>query len=96
MLRALDECAAVSAACGFPLPPPLVAFLYQAVTAKGSNLTSSMYRDLKKGAPVEVDNILGDLLEHGHSHHVDTPLLQAGCVRLRVYQNSRQNSMPAP
>jgi 2-dehydropantoate 2-reductase len=95
MLRALDECAAVSAACGFPLPPPLVAFLYQAVTAKGSNLTSSMYRDLKKGAPVEVDNILGDLLEHGHSHHVDTPLLQAACVRLRVYQNSRQNSMPS-
>ena len=92
MLRVLDECAAVGAACGFPLPPPLVAFLYQAVTAKGSNLTSSMYRDLKKGDPVEVDNILGDLLEHGHSHRVDTPLLQAGCVRLRVYQNSRQNS----
>ena len=88
MLRALDECAAVAAACGFPLPPALVAFLYQAVTAKGSNLTSSMYRDLKKGAPVEVDTILGDLLEHGHSHHVDTPLLQAGYVRLRVYQNS--------
>jgi 2-dehydropantoate 2-reductase len=95
MLRALDECAAVGAACGFPLPPALVAFLYQAVTAKGSNLTSSMYRDLKKGAPVEVENILGDLLEHGRSHHVDTPLLQAGCVRLRVYQNSRQNSSPA-
>ena len=88
MLRALDECAAVATACGFPLPPALVAFLYQAVTAKGSNLTSSMYRDLKKGAPVEVDTILGDLLEHGHSHHVDTPLLQAGYVRLRVYQNS--------
>jgi 2-dehydropantoate 2-reductase len=92
MLRALDECAAVGAACGFPLPPPLVASLYQTVTAKGSNLTSSMYRDLKKGDPVEIDNILGDLLEHGHSHRVDTPLLQAGCVRLRVYQNSRQNS----
>jgi 2-dehydropantoate 2-reductase len=51
-----------------------------------------MYRDLKKGAPVEVDAILGDLLEYGRSHHVHTPLLQAGCVRLRVYQNSRQNS----
>jgi 2-dehydropantoate 2-reductase len=51
-----------------------------------------MYRDLKKGAPVEVDAILGDLLEHGRSHNVDTPLLQAGCVRLRVYQNSRSTS----
>ena len=88
ILRALDECAAVGAACGFPLPQPVVAFLRQAATTKGSNLTSSMYRDLKKGAPVEVDTILGDLLEHGRSHHVDTPLLKAGCVRLRVYQNS--------
>jgi 2-dehydropantoate 2-reductase len=54
-----------------------------------------MYRDLQRGAPVEVDTILGDLLEHGRSHQVDAPLLQAGCVRLRAYQNSRQNSNPA-
>jgi 2-dehydropantoate 2-reductase len=88
ILRALDECAAVGAACGFPLPQPVAAFLRQAATTKDSKLTSSMYRDLKKGAPVEVDTILGDLLEDGRSHQVDTPLLQAGCVRLRVYQNS--------
>jgi 2-dehydropantoate 2-reductase len=87
ILRALDECAAVGAACGFPLPQPVAAFLRQAATTKDSKLTSSMYRDLKKGAPVEVDTILGDLLDHGRSHKVDTPLLQAGCVRLRVYQN---------
>jgi 2-dehydropantoate 2-reductase len=92
ILRALDECAAVGAACGFPLPQPVASFLRQAATTKDSKLTSSMYRDLQKGAPVEVETILGDLLEHGRSHHVDTPLLQAGCVRLRVYQNSRQNS----
>jgi 2-dehydropantoate 2-reductase len=92
ILRAIDECAAVGAACGFPLPQPLAAFMRQAVTAKRSHLTSSMYRDLKKGAPVEVDAILGDLLEHGRSHQVDTPLLQAGCVRLRVHQNSRQQT----
>jgi 2-dehydropantoate 2-reductase len=88
ILRALDECAAVGAACGFPLPQPVAAFLHQAATTKDSKLTSSMYRDLKKGAPVEVDTILGDLLDHGRSHQVDTPLLQACCVRLRVYQNS--------
>jgi 2-dehydropantoate 2-reductase len=87
ILRALDECAAVGAACGFPLPQPVAAFLRQAATTKDSKLTSSMYRDLKKGAPVEVDTILGDLLDHGRSHKVDTPLLQAGCVRLHVYQN---------
>ena len=94
-LRAIEECAAVAAACGFPPSQSLLEDIRKRATEKGSNLTSSMYRDLQKGAPVEVDTILGDLLDHGRSHQVDTPLLQAGCVRLRVYQNSRQNSSPA-
>jgi 2-dehydropantoate 2-reductase len=92
ILEALDECAAVGAACGFPLPQPVATFLRAQVTIKDSKLTSSMYRDLQKGASTEVETILGDLLDYGRSHQVDTPLLQAGCVRLRVYQNSRQNS----
>jgi 2-dehydropantoate 2-reductase len=87
-LRALDECAAVAAACGFPPSPPLIEDMRKRATTRGSKLTSSMYRDLQKCAPVEVDTILGDLLDHGRSHHVDTPLLQAGCVRLRIYQNT--------
>jgi 2-dehydropantoate 2-reductase len=91
-LRAVEECAAIATACGFPPSQALLEDMSKRGTAKGSTLTSSMYRDLKKGAPVEVDAILGDLLEHGRSHNVDTPLLQAGCVRLRVYQNSRSTS----
>jgi len=91
-LRAIEECAAVAAACGFPPPQPLLEDIRKRGTTKGSNLTSSMYRDLQRGAPVEVDTILGDLLDHGRSHHVDTPLLQAGCVRLRVYQNTLKSS----
>ncbi len=91
-LRAIEECAAVAAACGFPPSQAVLENMRTHSTTKGSSLTSSMYRDLQKGAPVEVDTILGDLLDHGRSHHVDTPLLQAGCVRLRIYQNSRRNS----
>ncbi|HTC76792.1 MAG TPA: ketopantoate reductase family protein [Edaphobacter sp.] len=91
-LRAIDECAAVAAACGFPPPQHSLEEIRRRATVKGSRLTSSMYRDLQKGAPVEADTILGDLLEHGRSHHFDTPLLQAGCVRLRVYQNKLKPS----
>ncbi len=94
-LRAIEECASVATACGFPPPQSILETLRMRTTAKGSNLTSSMYRDLQKSLPVEVETILGDLLEHGRSHQVDTPLLQAGCVRLRIYQNSRQSSNPA-
>ncbi|HWW96292.1 MAG TPA: ketopantoate reductase family protein [Edaphobacter sp.] len=93
-LRAIEECAAVAAACGFPPSQPVLEDIRRRAITRGSNLTSSMYRDLQKGAPVEVDAILGDLLDHGRSHNVDTPLLQAGCIRLRIYQNSRQNSRP--
>src|SRR5260370_25075600 len=46
------------------------------MTTSGSRLTSSMYRDLRKGAPVEVDHILGDFIERGAAHGVATPLLQ--------------------
>jgi 2-dehydropantoate 2-reductase len=87
-LQALDECAAIGKACGFPTPQPLLENLRRQATTKDSQFTSSMYRDLQKGAPVEADTILGDLLDHGHAHHLETPLLQACCVRLRVYQNN--------
>ena len=64
-LKVLDECAAIAAACGHPPSAPFLARHAGAMTAPGSPLTSSMYRDLRKGAPVEVDHILGDLLERG-------------------------------
>jgi 2-dehydropantoate 2-reductase len=85
-LKMLDESAAVATACGHK---PSKAFLSRnaaAMTAPGSNLTSSMYRDLRKGAPVEVDHILGDFIERGAAHGVATPLLKAAFVNLRVYQ----------
>jgi 2-dehydropantoate 2-reductase len=45
-----------------------------------------MYRDLKKGASVEVDSILGDLLDRGAKHGLMTPILQAAFVSLSIYQ----------
>jgi 2-dehydropantoate 2-reductase len=92
ILQAIDECASVGAACGYPLPQPIAGFLHRSVTAKDSKLTSSMYRDLQKGVPTEVETILGDLLQHAHEHQLPTPLLQAGTVRLRVNQNARHPS----
>jgi 2-dehydropantoate 2-reductase len=88
VLQAIDECVAIVAACGFTAPQSLINNIRERATTKDSSLTSSMYRDLKKGAHVEVETILGDLLEHGHCYQVPAPLLQAGCVRLRVYQNT--------
>jgi 2-dehydropantoate 2-reductase len=53
-----------------------------------------MYRDLVKGAPVEADHILGDLLVRGEAHGVDAPLLRAAYVQLKIYEQHRHSLEP--
>jgi 2-dehydropantoate 2-reductase len=83
----VNESAAVATACGYKPSEKLLSRHMAAMTAPGSSLTSSMYRDLRKGAPVEADHILGDFIERGSAHAVTTPLLKAAFVNLRVYQD---------
>ena len=86
-LKVLDESAAVATACGHEPSAASLSRHAAAMTASRSPLTSSMYRDLRKGAPVEVDHILGDFIERGHARGVATPLLKAAFVNLRIYQD---------
>ena len=61
----LAECSAVAAASGHA---PREAFLERyraALTAAGSTLTASMLRDIERGAPIEADHIIGDLIARG-------------------------------
>jgi 2-dehydropantoate 2-reductase len=85
-LKVVDESAAVATACGHKPSEALLAPHAAAITTPGSPLTSSMYRDLRNGAPVEAVHILGDLIARGDAHGVATPLLKAAFVNLRVYQ----------
>ncbi len=85
-LKVLDESVAVATACGHKPSEALLSRQAGAMTAPGSPLTSSMYRDLRKGAPVEADHILGDFIERGAAHGVATPLLKAAFINLRIYQ----------
>ena len=87
-LEALRECAGVANANGYPQEDAFLREQASKLTAENSQMTSSMYRDLKKGAPVEADTILGDLLERGRRHGLRTPLLQAAYVNLSIYQRS--------
>ena len=86
-IDALNESVAVAMACGQKPSEKVLSRHAAAMTAPGSLLTSSMYRDLRKGAPVEADHILGDFIERGSAHGVATPLLKAAFVNLRIYQN---------
>ena len=86
-IDALNESVAVATACGYKPSEKVLSRHAAAMTAPGSLLTSSMYRDLRKGAPVEANQILGDFIERGSAHGVATPLLKAAFVNLRVYQD---------
>jgi 2-dehydropantoate 2-reductase len=88
----LGECAEVARACGYPTSEAFLAKHQADLTAPGSSLTSSMYRDLIKGASVEVDAILGDLLERGLKLGLKMPLLQAAFVCLSVNQRRHVRS----
>ncbi|GGC60004.1 2-dehydropantoate 2-reductase [Chelatococcus reniformis] len=82
----IDEVAAVIGTAGIG---PSEAFLAQVrgqLTAKGSPLTSSMYRDLVNGSPIEADQIVGDLLARGTRAGVATPLLAAAYAHLAIHQ----------
>lgn len=85
-LEILEECSAIASAEGYAPRTAFVEWARKLLTAPGSVLTSSMYRDMSKNARVEVEQILGDLLERGAGHDVATPLLRAAFVNLSVYQ----------
>jgi 2-dehydropantoate 2-reductase len=85
-LGILAECSAIAAACGHAPSETFVNRTEKMMSAPGSTLTSSMYRDLIKKGRVEVDQILGDLLDRGKKLGVESPLLEAAYVSLRIYQ----------
>jgi 2-dehydropantoate 2-reductase len=93
-VSSLRECADIAKACGYPQSGAFLEQLTLELTAQGSQMTTSMYRDLIKGAPVEADSILGDLLERGRKIGLTTPLLDAAFVNLAIYQRGNDRTKP--
>lgn len=85
----IAECVAIATANGYaPEDAAAQATTEKRLVEAGSPLTASMYRDLHKGARVEADQILGDLLERGRAHGVGAPLVRAAYAQLSVYSAS--------
>lgn len=86
-LALFDECAAIAAHNGHG-PRPAAAQRGQAMlTAPGSPMTASMYRDISLGAKVEADHILGDLLARAAPAANASPsALRIAYVHLKAYE----------
>jgi 2-dehydropantoate 2-reductase len=82
----LDEVVAVVSAEGHPLGEAFLRTTRQLLTAPESTQTSSMFRDMQRGNPIEAEQIIGDLLARGARSGVSTPLLAAVNACLSIYQ----------
>ena len=69
--------------------------------APGSPIAASMLRDLERGAPIEAEHIVGDLLQRGGkgaaNYSPAYPLLQIAYAHLQTYQARREREKaPSP
>ena len=85
-----EECLAVAAAEGQPVPEPARAGARKGLTLAGSTVKASMLRDLEAGARVEAAHIVGDMLRRALAHGIAAPNLGAAWVHLQCYQAGRQ------
>lgn len=86
--RFLGEVVAVVNAVGERPTEAFLAAARQILTTKQSPLTSSMYRDLQGGHPVEAEQIIGDLQRRARQARIATPLIDAARTHLGVYENA--------
>jgi 2-dehydropantoate 2-reductase len=71
----IEETNSIARAAGYPIPDAQARQTTQILTAAGS-FSSSMYRDLQQGSPVEVGTILGDLIAEGRKANLHTRCLK--------------------
>jgi 2-dehydropantoate 2-reductase len=89
MLGLLDECSAVATAEGHPPSGPFFERVRGMLTAEGSQITASMFRDIRAGAPVEADHVIGDLIRRGDAAKVPVPRLRTAYTHLKAYEIQR-------
>jgi len=89
ILGMLDECKAVATAEGYAPRAPFLERSLGMLTAENSPLTASMFRDIRAGAPVEADHVIGDMIARGDAGKVPVPRLRTAYTHLKAYEKQR-------
>lgn len=77
ILKLLAECASVAEHAGYALRTDVRQRFQKMLTAANLRMTASMLRDIERGAPIEVEQIIGEMvLRRADSGH-EKPLLSA-------------------
>ncbi|MDP2330792.1 MAG: 2-dehydropantoate 2-reductase [Reyranella sp.] len=85
VLETVDEGRKVAAAAGHDPGEKGMATIRSFLTVKGSKFTASMLHDLEKGAMVEADHIVGDMIARAKKAGIATPNLRMAHAHLQVY-----------
>ncbi len=90
LLGILDECSAVAKANGHEPGGPFFQRVKGMLTAEGSPMTASMFRDIKAGARVEADHVIGDMIARADAEKIPTPKLRIAYTHLKAYERVRE------
>ena len=88
-MQLVGECVAVADRRGLAPSEAAMQRIRSMITAPGSTIMASMLRDIERGAPIEADAIISDLLRRGAAEGLDLPLLAIVATHLRAYQARR-------
>ena len=89
VLETVEECHKVAAAAGCDPGPKGMDNVRSYLTQKGSRFAASMLHDLEKGAMVESDHIVGDMIARAKKAGIATPNLRMAYAHLQVYLHRR-------
>jgi 2-dehydropantoate 2-reductase len=89
LLGMADECSAVAGSQGYAPRAPFLERTHAMLTSEGSQMTASMFRDIKVGAAVEADHVIGDLMARGDAGKVPVPKLRIAYTHLKAYEKQR-------
>ena len=86
LLGILDECTAVAKAADHEPSGPFFRRVKGMLTAEGSPMTASMFRDIKAGGKVEADHVVGDMIARADAAKIPAPKLRVAYTHLKTYE----------
>ena len=84
-VETLGEAQAIAQAHGHAARPDILAEHRRQLTLAGAPTTASMLRDIEKGADIEAEHIIADMIRRGQDKGVPAPHLSTALIHLRAY-----------
>jgi 2-dehydropantoate 2-reductase len=93
-MRGFEEVAAVGRAMGIALPADAVERALAMHQSFPKGMYASMYHDLAKGRPMELDSLSGYIVRQGRSLGVPTPVHEMAYLALKPYLHGAPEPLP--